>query len=135
MTIQFTVSDANLDEMFLYIDNSVFNVTGTTSYSRVTTTLGDGGRTIRLVATDRAGNSAEKSIAVFTVNVMRAIKDNRNTYLATGLIIGALIVHALLRRKKSYRDKTDYKGVSEPHGCHNTYSFCHFFNEDHLATP
>jgi len=104
VTIQFTASDANLDEVFLYIDNAVFNVTGTTSYSWATTTLGDGSHTIRLAATDRAGNSAEKSIGVVTVNVRRATEDTRNTYLATGLpiglVIGALIAYVLLRRRK-----------------------------------
>jgi hypothetical protein len=104
VTIQFTASDANPDEVFLYIDNAMFNVTGTTSYRWATTTLGDGSHTIRLAATDRAGNSAEKSIAVVTVNVRCATEDTRNTYLATGLpiglVIGALVAYALLRRRK-----------------------------------
>jgi len=101
--IQFTASDINLDKVLLYIDNAMFDVTGTTSYSWNTAALGDGSHTVRLVATDKAGNSAQTSRAVTTINVRRAIEDTRNTYLAVGLpiglVVGILIGYAFLKRK------------------------------------
>jgi len=103
VTIQFTASDINLDKVLLYVDDAVFDVTGTTSYGWNTATLGDGSHTLRLVATDKAGNSAQTSRTVTTINVKRAIEDTRNTYLAVGLpiglVIGILIGYALLKRK------------------------------------
>lgn len=103
VTIEFSASDTNLDKVLLYIDDAVFDVTGTTSYDWDTTAVGDGSHTIRIVVTDEAGNSTEMSIAVTTVNVRRATEATRNLYLAVGtpigLVIGALIVYVVTRRR------------------------------------
>jgi hypothetical protein len=102
VSIRLTVSDINLDRVFLYVDNAAFNMTGT-SYSWDTTIVGDGTHTIKLVATDKAGNSAKTSITVTTVNVRLATEETRDAYLFIGLpigiIIGALVVYIFLRKR------------------------------------
>jgi subtilisin family serine protease len=102
-SIRFTVSDTDLDRVLLYLDNAVYNVTGT-SFNWVTTTVGDGTHTIKLVAYDKAGNTAETSITVTTTNVRLATDETRDTYLAIGLpiglIIGALVVYVFLRKRR-----------------------------------
>lgn len=102
VSIRLTVSDTNLDRVLLHVDSAMFNITGT-SYNWDTTTVGDGTHTIKLVATDKAGNSAETSITVTTINVRRATEETRDTYLflglPIGLIIGALVVYVFLRKR------------------------------------
>jgi len=107
-TVNFSASDANLEEVHLYIDNAEINITGTTVYSWDTTTVGDGVHTIQLVATDKAGNTAEATVTVITVNLRRTVEDTRNFFFIlgtfAGLIIGALIVY-FARRHKPYRSE------------------------------
>jgi len=99
VTIQFNASDEHLLSVLLYIDNAILNVTGQTSYLWDTTQLGDGTYTIKFVAYDKAGNSAETSISVITINV-RLVK---GMYLAIGtllgFIIGAIIVYAIIKKR------------------------------------
>ena len=119
VTIQFSASDEHLLSVLLHIDNTILNVTGQTSYLWNTTQVGDGPHTIKLVAYDRAGNSAETStVSVTTINVRlekesiedmylemveRERESTRNTYLAIGtplgFIIGAIIVYAIIKRR------------------------------------
>lgn len=104
-TIDFAASDANLEGVHLYIDDAEVNITGTTVYSWDTTTVGDGVHTIRLVATDKAGNTAEATVTVITVNLRRSVDDTRNFFFmlgfAAGLIISVIVY--LARRQKPYR--------------------------------
>jgi len=98
--IEFNASDINLDKVLLYVDNAEFNVTGTTSYSWDTTALGDGNHKIRLVATDKAGNSAETSVTVNVVNVKHAI-GRATLYLAAMasiVAVGIIIAYAIIKK-------------------------------------
>jgi len=103
LAITFVASDANLESVQLIIDNNVFDVTGRTNFIWDTTTVGDGSHAIKLVAHDKAGNVAETSITVTTINVRLAIEASRNLYLAvgipTGLIIGIVVTWKVLKRK------------------------------------
>ena len=119
VSIQFTASDTNLDNVLLYIDNAVIDVTGTTSHSWDTTTVGDGSHTIRLVATDKAGNAKETQITVTTTNVQKAKEESytagreesygegyssgRNLGLMIGailgLVIGAIIATVIAKKR------------------------------------
>lgn len=102
-TISFAAADVNLKEVHLYIDDAEINITGTTVYSWDTAAVGDGIHTIRLVATDKAGNTAEASVTVITVNLRRAVEDTRNFFfilgLVAGAIIGAITVYSARRQK------------------------------------
>jgi len=110
-TINFTASDTNLKLMQLLIDRSIFNVTGTTHFQWNTTKVGDGAHIIKLIAYDKAGNTAETSIPVNTINsklnfeAERArLEASRNLYLAIGMplsfMVGVLIVYIIFKRKK-----------------------------------
>jgi len=111
VTIQFSSSDTNLEGVLLYIDETVINVTGQSSYEWNTTEVGDGTHAIRLVAYDKAGNMAETPpLSVRTVNVQKANQENYWTGwdfglkmgvilgLVIGLVIGLVVLLAL--RKK-----------------------------------
>ena len=103
-TIQFSASDEHLLSVLLYIDNTILNVTGQTSYLWDTTQVGDGAHTIKLLAYDKAGNSAETSaILVTTINVRLGQEFTRNMYLAVGtplgFVIGAIVVYAIIKRR------------------------------------
>ena len=114
VAIEFTPSDANLATVLLYIDNAKFNVTGETSYEWDTTAVGDGAHTIKLVAYDKAGNTATTHITVTTINVQKATEESyttgkeegymsgRNFGLAIGALIGlvitSIIAYAITKR-------------------------------------
>ncbi len=108
VSITFSASDTDLKLAQLFIDNSVFDVTGKTSFTWDTRAVGDGSHTIKLVAYDKAGNSAEASATVTTVNVRLATEAARNTYItigaavgaAAGLITGIAATWAMLKRKQ-----------------------------------
>ena len=104
VTVQFSASDEHLLSVFLYIDNTVLNVTGQTSYLWDTTRVGDGPHAISLVAHDKAGNSNGTFVmSVTTINVRLREESARNTFLAAGtllgFVIGAIIVYAIVRRR------------------------------------
>jgi len=104
VTLQFSASDEHPISAFLHIDTTILNVTEQTSYVWDTTRVGDGSYTIKLVAYDKAGNSAETSvISVTTINVRLREESARNTFLAAGtllgFVIGAIIVYAVVRRR------------------------------------
>jgi hypothetical protein len=67
-TMQFSATDLNLAEVFLYIDGEMLNVTGTSSYSWYTLSVNDGEHTVTLRAVDKAGNVGETQIKVATIN-------------------------------------------------------------------
>jgi len=104
VAINFTASDTNLKSVQLLIDQSTFNVTDVTSYQWDTSKVGDGAHIIKLIAHDKAGNTAETLISVNTINSKLNLETNRNLYLAigtpVGLIIGIVIAYIILRRKK-----------------------------------
>jgi len=79
VTIEFDASDPNLKLVQLFIENSVFNVTGETLYEWDTITVGDGAYTIGLVAYDKAGNTATTHITVTTINVQIATEEGYTT--------------------------------------------------------
>ena len=92
VTIQFSSSDTNLEGVLLYIDETVINVTGQSSYEWNTTEVGDGTHAIRLVAYDKAGNMAETPpLSVRTVNVQKANQENYWTGWAFGLKMGVIL--------------------------------------------
>jgi len=103
VSINFTVTDNNFPyAVSLLIDNApVGIVLGQTSYQWDTTKAVDGNHTIKIVATDWAGNTKEASI---TVKVSNA-PPTYITYLgyaaagALGLALGALIIWLLLKKK------------------------------------
>ena len=115
VTMQFNASDDHLDKVLLYIDQAVFEITGLTSYNWNTTRVGDGIHTIKIVASDKAENTAIDEISVTTINVQKANEESyksgreegyvsgRNFGLEIGmplgLVIGAIIVYAVTRRR------------------------------------
>jgi len=103
VNINFTATDDNLDKVFLYINASMFDVTGETSYEWDTTKVGDGSHTIKLVAYDVAGNTDETAITVTTVNMKLELEATRNLYLGIGtpigFVIGAIIIYVVVRRR------------------------------------
>jgi hypothetical protein len=105
VTIALTATDANLKSIQLVIDASTYDVTGKTSFTWDTTKLGDGSHTVKLIAYDKAANTAETSITVNTINARLSIEATRNTYLAIGtpigLVIGIAIAWAIFQRRKA----------------------------------
>jgi hypothetical protein len=103
-SINFTASDINLESMQLFIDQSVFNVTGATSYAWDTTKVGDGIHVIKLKAYDKAGNTNEFSVSVSIINSKLNLEANKNLYLLIGtplgFMLGVLIAYIILKRKK-----------------------------------
>jgi subtilisin family serine protease len=104
ITINFAASDTNLELVQLLIDQSIFDVTNTTSFQWGTTTVGDGQHIIRLMAYDKAGNTAETSVSVNTINSKLNLEANKNLYLMIGtplgFMLGVLIAYVILKRKK-----------------------------------
>ncbi len=118
VTINFTASDDYLTTVLLYIDNEEIDVTGQTSFNWDSTTVGDGSHTIKIIATDEAGNTKETEITVTTTNLARAqeevddledkvddLKGSVGTWqglsavtFVIGLLIGAAIVFFMKRR-------------------------------------
>lgn len=102
VTITFTASDDNLNKALLYIDNAEFDVTGQTSHEWDSTTVGDGSHTIRIVSTDKAGNSQETQISVTTTNVAGAYASGMNLGLLAGAVvfvfIGIAITFAIIKK-------------------------------------
>ena len=104
-TIEFEASDPNLELAHLIIGNKVFFVTGKTLYEWDTTEFGDGAHTVKLVAYDKAGNSATTEITVTTINVKPEVETTINLYLGIGiglpigLILGAIVAYMLARRR------------------------------------
>jgi hypothetical protein len=75
VTINFEATDSNLQNALLYIDNAVFDVTGQTQYLWDSRSVADNLHVIKLVATDKAGNSNETQVIVTTTNI-------RDTYIS-----------------------------------------------------
>ena len=103
VTITFSASDTNLELAQLIIDNMAFNVTGETSFTWNTTEVGDGSHSIRLIAYDKAGNKAETSITVITINTRLAVEwmllISLGIGVLIGIMIGAVIAWALVKRR------------------------------------
>ncbi|MDH5450848.1 MAG: Ig-like domain-containing protein [Candidatus Bathyarchaeota archaeon] len=103
VNINFTVEDNHIDRVLLYINDASIVVTGEQTYVWDTTEVGDGAYTIKLIGYDEAGNSAEASISVMTINVRLGKEFTRSMYLAIGtplgFIIGAIIVYAFVKRR------------------------------------
>jgi subtilisin family serine protease len=91
ITLEFNASDPHLELAQLLIDNSVFTVTGETSYEWNTKTVGDGIHTIRLEAYDKAGNKATTHVIVTTTNVQKETEEVYETGKNFGMVIGGLI--------------------------------------------
>jgi len=104
----FTVSDAHLARVLLYIDNEVFDVSGETSYGWDTSRVDDGFHAIKILAIDEAENMGEAQITVKTINVQKAI-ELRDLLLTIGvwsssLVIGPIIVFGIIYIKKDYSE-------------------------------
>jgi len=91
VTIQFSAQDQNPKKILLYIDQAPLDVTGRASYQWDTTQVGDGGHTIRLIATDQAGNNAEEQITVTTTNVEMATEKSQQVGYQSGIGLGLMI--------------------------------------------
>jgi sulfur transfer protein SufE len=92
LTIRFNSSDKNMERAVLYINETVIDVTGQTSFEWNTTTVGDGMHLIRLVAYDKVGNMAETpALSVKTVNVEQSTKENYLVGWDLGLRWGSVI--------------------------------------------
>src|SRR5437899_1376158 len=89
-TISWTATDANLDTVSIAIDGETRVVTGTTSYTWNTHTVGDGTHTIEVRATDKAGNERAVSVTATTDNVAVATGTAMTAGLTNGLIIGLI---------------------------------------------
>ncbi|MBX5326204.1 MAG: S8 family serine peptidase [Candidatus Bathyarchaeia archaeon] len=96
--INFSVTDANLADVILFIDDAPYTVGGQTFYQWDTTKLVDGDHTIRIVATDWAGNTKEAAIKVKTSNALPPYVWPTVTAVL-GLAVGALLVWLLLKKK------------------------------------
>ncbi|MEM2102568.1 MAG: S8 family serine peptidase [Candidatus Bathyarchaeia archaeon] len=98
ITINFSVTDANLADVILFIDGTPYTVGGQTFYQLDTTKLVDGDHTIRIVATDWAGNTKETVITVKTSNALPPYILPAAAAII-GLAVGALLVWLLLKKK------------------------------------
>jgi len=110
-TVTITVSgdDANFDRMELYIDGALvatWTTSGTHDYEWDTTAYGDGAHRIELRVIDKAGNSAEASITVYTTNVATWRREAHTSGLTLGataagipLLIAGAAAGFLLRRR------------------------------------
>lgn len=90
VTVRFDASDPNIELVQLIIGNTVFNVTGVTSYEWDTTTVGDDAYKITLVAYDKAGNTATAHVTVTTTNVQKATEEAYATGEEEGYASGKL---------------------------------------------
>ena len=89
-TISWTATDTNLDTVSIAIDGEARDLSGTTSYSWDTHTVGDGTHTIQVKATDKAGNARTVSVSVTTDNVSVATGSAMSAGLLNGLVIGLI---------------------------------------------
>jgi hypothetical protein len=85
-----------LATVFLQIDDEVINVTTQTHFLWNTTNIGDGTHTIRILAVDSAGNTAENQTRVWTRNVQKATEDSYNAGRNLGILAGALLAVAVI---------------------------------------
>jgi len=90
VTVRFDASDPNMELVQLIIGNTVFNVTGVTSYEWDTTTVGDDAYKITLVAYDKAGNTATAHVTVTTTNVQKATEEGYATGKEEGYASGKM---------------------------------------------
>jgi hypothetical protein len=119
ITISFSVSGDHVNSVWLYIDSMGFNVTGLTSYTFNTTGLPDGNHTIKVVASNFAGNSSS-SITIKTNNqALTSAKEQSiiGNMVAQAYYIGlpiGLIVGLLLGIGIGYIMKKGKKGGIKP---------------------
>src|SRR5207245_1229050 len=85
-TISWTATDTNLDTVSIAIDGEARDLSGTTSYSWDTHTVGDGTHTIQVKATDKAGNARTVSVNVTTDKVSVATGSAMRARLPNGLV-------------------------------------------------
>jgi thermitase len=128
VSIGFAATDTNIRTVLLYIDNAVYNVTGQTAYSWDSQQVSDGSHLIKVVATDKAGNTGQAQVTVTTTNIETnyvsriAVLSKNNTallqsvtqlqYVIAGVIVAAAVVIILtfvaLRRKPSAPKRTKF---------------------------
>lgn len=110
VTFTFSASDTNLQSVILYVDGRQFNVMGKNSYTWDSSNAPDGAHTIRLVATDKAGNQATNTIALQTNNLFLRI-------ILGLVIIGSILLlfgYYLRRRRQRDRGKLSLPTISPP---------------------
>jgi len=100
VTITFAATDSNLADVVLFIDSASHTVGSQTPYQWDTTKLVDGDHTIKIVATDWAGNTKETTMTVKTSNAFPPYVWPAAAGVL-GLAIGALIVWFVLKKKPS----------------------------------
>lgn len=108
VNITYTATDnSQIATLLLIIDNMQTRIYPNQTYRWDTTKFADGNYTIRIVATDLAGNTAEATVTVKTVNAppMYMTYVGYATAAVLGLVLGWLVVWSLLRRKPT-RDIT-----------------------------
>jgi hypothetical protein len=114
--LEFTATDENLESLQLLIDEIGYDVTGRTNFMWNTTKVGDGNHLIKLVAFDKAGNQAETSVNVSTINAKLEIVRTRNIYIVIGIVIGLVLGVAAVyfagywpTREKGRRERANFK--------------------------
>jgi len=93
--ITFTASDAHLATVLLYINNKVFDVSGQRSYEWDTSSVNDGFHTIKILATDEAGNMGETQVTVKTINVQKTM-ESRDLLLSIGVLSVSVIIPIII---------------------------------------
>jgi thermitase len=102
VNITFSATDSNkLGTLLLFIDYMQTTINANQVYKWDTTKVVDGTHTIRIVATDVAGNTEMQTITVKTANAEPAYMTYIGYALTAilGLILGALAVWTLLKRR------------------------------------
>jgi hypothetical protein len=109
VNINYTATDNNqIATLILMIDNMQTKIyPNQTSYQWDTTKLADGNHTIRIIATDMAGNTKEATITVKTVNAPPVYMAYIGYAIAAalGLALGSLAVWSLPKRKPTHGTK------------------------------
>jgi len=93
--ISFEVSQDTV-QVFLFIDNATFNVTGLSSYQWDTTQVSDGVHVMKILAIDEVGNSGMKTVAIAVANVQSLEESEKFIYCLNLAAIASATVAILI---------------------------------------